>query len=51
VELGGIHHTVDIYDPTVGTTKVQTYNDVNSVQLTLTDHPLILEVAEEEWRN
>jgi hypothetical protein len=46
VELGGIHHTVDIYDPTVGTTKVQTYNDVNSVQLTLTDHPLILQVTQ-----
>ncbi len=48
VELGGTRRTVDIYDPTVGTTKVQTYNDVNSVQLTLTDHPLILEVAKDE---
>jgi hypothetical protein len=46
VKLGGTHTTVDIYDPTVGTAKVQTLTNVRSVPLTLSDHPLILEVVQ-----
>jgi hypothetical protein len=44
VNLGGSHSTVKVYDVTVGTTAVKTYSNVSAVPLTLTDHPMILEV-------
>jgi hypothetical protein len=44
VNLGGSHRTVNVYDVTTGTTAVQTLSNVSSVPLTLTDHPMIIEV-------
>ncbi len=44
VDLGSTHALVKVYDPTVGTTPVQTLNRVRSLPLTLSDHPLILEI-------
>lgn len=44
VSLGGTHATVKIYDPTTGTTPTQTLSDASSVSLTLTDHPVIIEI-------
>jgi hypothetical protein len=44
VNLGSIYRTVSVYDPTVGTTAIQTFSNVASVPLTLSDHPLIVEL-------
>jgi hypothetical protein len=44
VTLGGTHSTVNVYDPTVGTTPVQTLSNVSSVSVTLSDHPMIIEI-------
>lgn len=45
VFLGNTHSSATIYDPTVGTTPVRTQNNVNSLSLTLSDHPLIVELG------
>ena len=44
VKLRGTHPTVRIYDPTTGTAPVQTLTNADSVSLTLSDHPLIIEM-------
>ncbi|MFA7342760.1 MAG: hypothetical protein WC003_00515 [Terrimicrobiaceae bacterium] len=44
VNLGGTYTTVKVYDPTVGTSAQQTLSNVSSVPLTLSDHPVIIEV-------
>ncbi len=44
VNLGGDYVTVKIYDPTAGTEATQTLSNVNSVALSLGDHPVIIEV-------
>ena len=44
VKLGGRHALVKVYDPTTGTQPVQTRHGVNSVSLTLSDHPLVIEI-------
>ena len=44
VDLGASFPAVKVYDPTTGTSAVQTLADVNSVSLTLSDHPNIVEV-------
>ena len=44
VTLGGTFPTVAIYDPTVGATPTQTLTNVSTVPLTLSDHPVILEL-------
>jgi hypothetical protein len=44
VDLGAPRGTVKIYDPTTGTAPTKTMSGVASVQLTLTDHPVILEI-------
>ncbi len=36
--------TVNVYDPMVGTTPTNTYHGVTSMTLSLTDHPLIVEL-------
>jgi hypothetical protein len=43
VNLGGDSATVKVYDPTIGTTATRVLTNVNSIDLVLTDHPLILE--------
>jgi hypothetical protein len=44
VNLGGTYKSVEILDPTVGTTSVQTNSEVNSLTLALSNHPLILSI-------
>ncbi|MFI5380786.1 MAG: glycosyl hydrolase [Tepidisphaerales bacterium] len=44
VDLGAVCPTVNVYDPTVGTTVQQTLSNVRSVPLTLSDHPLVIEI-------
>ncbi len=44
VDLTTPRATVNVYDPTTGTTPGQTLHAVTSVPLTLTDHPVILEL-------
>ena len=44
VNLGRAHPSVKVYDPTVGAAPTQTLHKVSSVPLTLTDHPVILEL-------
>ena len=46
VNLGGSHKTVNIYDITVGAAPVQTLANVSSVPLTMSDHPMIIEVID-----
>ena len=45
VQLGARQPRLRIYDPTRGTEPVQTLADVRSIELTLSDHPLILAIA------
>jgi hypothetical protein len=45
VNLGGTRASVNVYDPTIGTSPTQTLTNVRSVPLTLSDHPMIVEVA------
>jgi hypothetical protein len=44
VNLGSTFATVKVYDPVTGTAAIQTLSNVSSVALTLSDHPLILEI-------
>jgi hypothetical protein len=44
VNLGASYATVNVYDPTVGTSPRQTLTDTPSVTLTLTNHPVVLEI-------
>lgn len=44
VTFGSPQATVVIYDPTTGTAPLQTLSDQSAVPLTLTDHPVILEL-------
>ena len=44
VRLGGSHASVKVYDPTVGTEPVQTLSGIASLDLTLSDHPLIIAI-------
>jgi hypothetical protein len=44
VHLGGTHASVKVFDPTVGTEPVQTLSGIDSLDLTLMDHPLIIAI-------
>jgi hypothetical protein len=44
VDLTTSRPTVSVYDPTMGTAAVQTLQAVSSVPLTLSDHPVIVEI-------
>jgi len=44
VNIGGTASVV-VFDPTIGTGAQQTLNNVSSVALSLTDHPVILEIT------
>ncbi len=44
VDLGGTHKSVMVYDPTIGTDPTQTLSNVKSLPMTLSDHPLVIEV-------
>ncbi len=45
VNFGSEHHAVAVFDPLVSsTTPISTYNDVTSLKVAVTDHPVIVEV-------
>lgn len=44
VNLGGVHHSVKVYDTMTGTTAIASYTDVSSITIPLSDHPLIVEI-------
>lgn len=44
VNLGRTYSTVNVYDPTRGTSPIWTLNNVASLPLTLSDHPVIVEL-------
>ena len=44
VRLGGTHAAVKVFDPTVGTEPAQTLRGVDSLDLTVSDHPLIVAI-------
>jgi hypothetical protein len=46
VNLGGTHAKINVYDVTVGANPVRTLADVGSVSLTLSDHAVIIEIAD-----
>jgi hypothetical protein len=50
VNLGGTQATVKVYDPTIGTEPVQTHTGVDSLKLTLSDHPLIIAIPTQASR-
>src|SRR5262249_35640271 len=45
VRLGATHESVTIYDPTIGVEPVQTLTKVNSIDLTLSNHPRIMAIT------
>ncbi|HEY3411926.1 MAG TPA: glycosyl hydrolase [Armatimonadota bacterium] len=45
VELGARRASVKVYDPTLGTTPTATNRNAVSVKLTLSDHPVVLEIS------
>jgi hypothetical protein len=48
VRLGGKYPSVKVYDPTVGTEPVKTLRGVDSLKLTLSDHPLIVAIEQKK---
>jgi len=44
VKLAARCDSVNVYDPTAGTSPVQTLTDANSIRVTLSDHPVIIEL-------
>ncbi|MEN0104981.1 MAG: hypothetical protein AAGC84_01000 [Pseudomonas sp.] len=44
VNLGEVQTTVNIYDPVIGAEPIQTLRNVNSVRVSVTDHPIIIQV-------
>lgn len=44
VNLGEVQTTVNIYDPVLGSEPIQTLRNVNSVRVSVTDHPIIIQV-------
>ncbi len=44
VQLASTYATVEVFDPLVSALPIETLNDVASVELGLTDHPLIVEL-------
>jgi hypothetical protein len=44
VQLGGEFPSVNLFDPTVGNSATQGLRDVSSISLTLSNHPVVIEV-------
>jgi hypothetical protein len=47
VNFGITRPSVNVYDPTVGTSPARTLTNVSSIDLTLSDHPLVIEMADQ----
>jgi trimeric autotransporter adhesin len=45
VNLGASFANVAVYDPTIGTTPIATYSNVSSLEISVTDHPLIVQAS------
>ena len=45
VHLGAAYPTVKVYDPTIGTEPIQTAAAIDSLRLTLSNHPLIIAIS------
>jgi hypothetical protein len=45
VRLGRRHGSVRVYDPTSGTEPRQTFTSIDALALTLSDHPVVIELA------
>lgn len=45
VNFGRAYPSVKVYDPTLGTTPTQTLRAVKSLTLTLSDHPVVIEIS------
>lgn len=46
VQLGGKRRRVTVYDPTTGIAPIHTFEGVSALTLTLSDHPLIIAIAD-----
>ncbi|MET4046207.1 hypothetical protein ABIC03_007947, partial [Bradyrhizobium sp. RT6a] len=46
VNLGKSYGVVYVYDPLVGTSPIATYTNVSQLHVTLTDHPLVIQVGD-----
>jgi hypothetical protein len=44
VDLGHLRATVNVYDPTTGTSPTQILDQVSSVSMTVSDHPVVIEL-------
>ena len=44
VKLGAVTTSATVYDPTIGVEPVRTLTNVNSIELTLSDHPVIIAI-------
>jgi hypothetical protein len=44
VNLGATYTNITVYDPMVGTTPIATYSNVSTLNISVTDHPLIVQV-------
>lgn len=45
ITFGGLHETVQVFDPLRGADAIETLHDVSSIDLGVTDHPLIVQVS------
>ena len=45
VNFAQVEGTVNVFDPLVGISPIATYHNVSSVQVGITDHPLVIEVT------
>ncbi len=45
IALGAFYDHVSVYDPLNGTMPVQVFNHVNALDLSVTDHPLVVELS------
>jgi hypothetical protein len=44
VDLGAVRPTVTLYDPTTGTAPTQVLSGVGAVTVTVSDHPVVIEL-------
>jgi Hint domain len=45
ISLDADYATLSLYDPVLGTTAIETFTDASHVTLSLTDHPILLEIS------
>ncbi|MCK9208442.1 MAG: glycosyl hydrolase [Salinivirgaceae bacterium] len=45
VNFGATYSKVKTYDPTIGTSEIQSLSNVSSLSLTLSDHPVIIDIS------